>query len=150
MAYTEGSVQRAWELERNVVKQTRKLKTINDVSLSFVKDPLTKDVLIKDNTGAIVQGIKFLMKTQPFEIPFQPDFYCDIQAFLFEQINEITAESIKTTIEDSIEANVSDVINLRQVIVEPRESENGYSITIIVSPIKEKETITITEFLEVE
>ena len=63
MAYTEGSVQRAWELERNVVKQTRKLKTINDISLSFAKNPLTNDVLIKDNTGAIVQGIKFLMKT---------------------------------------------------------------------------------------
>ena len=90
------------------------------------------------------------MKTQPFEIPFQTEFYCDIQSFLFEQINEITAESIKTTIEDSITANVSDVVDLRKVIVEPRESENGYSITIIVSPIKEKETITITEFLEVE
>tara|TARA_B100000424_G_C22943742_1_gene502185 strand:- start:57 stop:509 length:453 start_codon:yes stop_codon:yes gene_type:complete len=150
MAYTEGSVQRAWELERNIVKQTRKLKTINDISLSFAKNPLTNDVLIKDNTGAIVQGIKFLLKTQPFEIPFQPEFYCDIQSFLFEQINEITAESIKTTIEDSITANVSDVVDLRKVIVEPRESENGYSITIIVSPIKEKETITITEFLEVE
>ena len=150
MAYTEGSVQRAWELERNVVKQTRKLKTIKDVSLSFSKDPLTKDVLIKDNTGAIVQGIKFLLKTQPFEIPFQPDFYCDIQAFLFEQINDITAESIKSTIEDSINANAGDIVELRQVKVEPRENENGYSITIIVSPIKEKQTITITEFLEVE
>ena len=28
MAYTEGSIQRAWELERNIVKATRKLKTI--------------------------------------------------------------------------------------------------------------------------
>ena len=150
MAYTEGSVQRAWELERNIVKATRKLKTINDVSLSFSKNPLTNDVLIKDNTEAIVQGIKFLLKTQPFEIPFQPDFYCDIQAFLFEQINEITAQAIKTTISDAIKSQASDFVDLREVNVVPRESENGYSITIIVSPIKEKETITITEFLEVE
>jgi phage baseplate assembly protein W len=150
MAYTEGSIQRAWELERNVVKQTRKLKSINDVSLSFAKNPLTNDIVIKDNTGTIVQGIKFLLKTQPFEIPFQPDFYCNIQAYLFEQINEVTAESIKSTINDAINSQASDFVDLKQINVVPRANENGYSITIIVSPKKEKKTITITEFLEVE
>lgn len=150
MAYTEGSIQRAWELERNVSKLTRGLKTVKDVGFSFAKDPLTKDVIIKDNTDSIVQGIKFLLKTQPFEIPFQPDFYCDIQAFLFEQINDITAQSIKSVITDAINENASNIVELKNVIVVPKEEQNGYSITIVVTPIKDRITITITEFLTVE
>ena len=150
MAYTEGTVQRDWAWERALKKSQEYERVIKDVSYSFAANPLTKDVLIKDNNESIVQGIKFLLKTRFFEVPFKPEFYCDIQSFLFEHINEITAEAIKTAINDAIDTNASDVVEIREINVIPRENENGYEIIIIVSPINQLNTITITEFLEIE
>ena len=65
-------------------------------------------------------------------------------------VNEITAQAIRNTITDAIKENGSGIVELQNVICIPRPDQNGYSVQIIVKPVKEPITITITEFLEIE
>jgi len=149
MAYTFSSTERDFNLEKALRAGAYKV-TINDVSLSFAKDPVTGDVLIKDKIEAISQGIKHLLKTRRYEVPFNSQFYCDIGHHLFEMVNDITAQAIRNTITDAIKENGSGIVELQNVICIPRPDQNGYSVQITVKPVKEPITITITEFLEIE
>ena len=149
MAYTFASEERDFNLEQALRSGAYNV-TINDVSLSFAKHPVTGDVLMKDKIEAITQGIKHLLKTRRYEVPFNSQFYCDIGHHLFEMVNEITAQAIRNTITDAIKENGSGIVELQNVICIPRPDQNGYSVQIIVKPVKEPITITITEFLEIE
>jgi len=153
MAYRESSLQRDWDLEVKEEAVTRRLTNIlRDVSLSFAQAPGlgNTDVVLKDTEGTIVQGVKLLLKTKPGEIPFQPQFFTDLQSFLFEHVNEVTAQGMKKVIEDSITENCSDFLDLKNVDIVPDADNNRYSITIFVSEKQSREVIQITEFLEIE
>jgi len=150
MAYTHGNLERDWLFEKDIQTQINKSETISDVSLTFAKHPLTGDVIIKNKTESIAQGIKHLLKTRRYEVPFNAQFYCDIGHHLFEMVNDITAQAIKNTITDAIKENGSGIVDLQNVMCIPRPDQNGYSVQIIVKPVKEPITITITEFLEIE
>ena len=149
MAYTFSSTERDFNLEKALRSGAYNV-TINDVSLSFAKDPVTGDVLIKDKIEAISQGIKHLLKTRQYEVPFNETFYCDVERHLFEMVNSVTAQAIKTTITDAIKENGDGIVELQGIECIPRPDQNGYSVQITVTPVKEPITITITEFLEVE
>ena len=153
MAYRESSLQRDWDLEVKEEAVTRRLTNdLRDLSLSFASTPGlgNTDVVIKDTKGTIVQGVKLLLKTKPGEIPFQPQFFTDLQSFLFEHVNEVTAQGMKKVIEDSITENCSDFLDLKNVDIVPDADNNRYSITIFVSEKQSREVIQITEFLEIE
>ena len=153
MAYRESSLQRDWDLEVKEEAVTRRLTNIlKDVSLSFAQAPGlgNTDVVLKDTRGTIVQGVKLLLKTKPGEIPFQPQFFTDLQSFLFEHVNEVTEKKKKKVIEDSIKENCSDFLDLKNVDIVPDADNNRYSITIFVSEKQSREVIQITEFLEIE
>ena len=82
---------------------------------------------------------------------FQPYiFYCDLESFLFEFVNDISAQGMKKIIEDSIKRSLSDVVTFKGVEIQPRPDENGYRITIFVSQIGKSETIVITDFLQIQ
>ena len=151
MAYTFSSTERDFNLEKALRSYEFGYKVeINDVSLSFAKHPVTGDVLMKDKIEAITQGIKHLLKTRRYEVPFNETFYCDIERHLFEMVNSVTAQAIKTTITDAIKENGDGIVELQGIECIPRPDQNGYSVQITVTPVKEPITITITEFLEVE
>jgi len=148
--------------------RTEKLGLL-DVSLSFALDPthsqedldkyfdndennqfVKHDLLIKSNDDVVVQGVKFLLRTRRHEALFDPDFYCDLESFLFEFVNDISAQGMKKIIEDSIKRSLSDVVTFKGVEINPRPDENGYRITIFVSQIGRSETIVITDFLQIQ
>ena len=152
MAYRESSLQRDWDLEVKEEAVTRRLTNdLRDLSLSFASAPGlgNTDVVIKNTEGTIVQGVKLLLKTKPGEIPFQPQFFTDLQSFLFEHVNEVTAQGMKKVIEDSITENCSDFLDLKNVDIVPDADNNRYSITIFVSEKQSREVIQITEFLNI-
>tara|TARA_B100001939_G_scaffold347728_1_gene370323 strand:+ start:3380 stop:3931 length:552 start_codon:yes stop_codon:yes gene_type:complete len=148
--------------------RTEKLGLL-DVSLSFALDPthsqedldkyfdndennqfIKHDLLIKSDDDVVVQGVKFLLRTRRHEALFDPDFYCDLESFLFEFVNDISAQGMKKIIEDSIKRSLSDVVTFKGVEIQPRPDENGYRITIFVSQIGKSETIVITDFLQIQ
>ena len=73
-----------------------------DLSMSFLANPLSKDLIALKNTNAIARSIKNIVFTLPGEKWFNEDFGSRITASLFENINDVTASIIVDEIEESI------------------------------------------------
>ena len=71
------------------------VRDFKDLDLNFTIHPVKKD--INKNTGpmAVVNSIKNLILTNYYEKPFQPEFGSSVRGLLFENLDSITATTIK-------------------------------------------------------
>ena len=74
-----------------------------DISATFQINPLNNDLIAIRNANAISRSIRNLVFTVPGEKPFQPDIGSNVSRLLFETLDELTANSIKSEIENTIE-----------------------------------------------
>ena len=82
---------------------TRRLsKGFLDVSASFQVNPINNDVIVTRNENAIARAIRNLIFTIPGEKPFQPLVGSNITNLLFENLDRLTATSIRSEIEATI------------------------------------------------
>jgi phage baseplate assembly protein W len=70
-------------------------KEFKDVSLAFTPHPLTKDLTIVRNERAINNAVKNLVMFHFGEVPFQQDIGSDVRNYMFEVIDQATADFIE-------------------------------------------------------
>ena len=80
-------------------------KEFKDVSLAFTPHPITADLTIVRNERAITNSIKNLIMYHFGEVPFQHDVGSNVRAYMFEVVDEATADFIEQEIERVIEDN---------------------------------------------
>ena len=73
--------------------------------MSFQVNPLTDDLIAIKNQTAISRSIRNLVLTTPGERFFNNDVGSRVNDLLFESIDDITASSIKSEIENTINNN---------------------------------------------
>ena len=73
-----------------------------DVSMTFQKHPLTSDIIALKNESGIARSVRNIVFTVPGEKPFDEDFGSQISQALFENINDISANIIKSEIKSSL------------------------------------------------
>ena len=101
-----------------------------DISATFKSNPLTNDVVDLKNASAIARSVRNIVMTVPGEKFFDPDFGSRISQSLFENIDNITALTIRDEIDNSIR-NYEPRVDLNEVIVDPDFDNNGFNITVI-------------------
>ena len=101
-----------------------------DVSMTFQKHPLTSDIIALKNESAIARSVRNIVFTVPGEKPFNEDFGSQISQALFENINDISANIIKSEIKSSL-LRYEPRVNVREVKVEPNFDQNEFNATII-------------------
>jgi phage baseplate assembly protein W len=104
-------------------------KSFKDISLSLQVSPLTFDVLALKNETAIARSVRNLVLTLPGERFFNPDVGSDISQSLFENIDAISASTIKSQIESTIRS-YEPRVSLTKVLVEPNFDNNEFNVTI--------------------
>ena len=80
-----------------------------DLSMSFRSNPLNDDLIGLKNESAIARSIKNLVFMRKGEKFFDPDFGSELSASLFENIDDVTALTIKNDIEYMIKMHESRV-----------------------------------------
>lgn len=70
-------------------------KEFKDVSLAFNAHPITKDLTIIRNERAINNAVKNLVMYHFGEVPFQHDIGSDVRNYMFEVIDQATADFIE-------------------------------------------------------
>ena len=80
-----------------------------DLSMSFKSNPLNDDLIGLKNESAIARSIKNLVFMRKGEKFFDPDFGSELSASLFENIDDVTALTIKNDIEYMIKMHESRV-----------------------------------------
>lgn len=92
-----------------------KKSLFSDLDSSFKRNVFTSDLYVKKDIDAVKASIINIVLTGNFERPFQPRFGGNIKAFLFENIDINTIDSIRDVIIDVINiyeprAKVLDVV----------------------------------------
>ena len=104
-------------------------RNFKDVSMSFKINPLNNDLVALKNTTAISRSVRNIIFTTPGEKFFEPTFGSRVSQMLFENMDDITAISIRDEIKNSI--NIFEPrVQLTGVRVNPDFDSNQYNAVI--------------------
>ena len=104
-------------------------KAFKVISASFKVNPLTTDIIAIKNETAIARSIRNLVHTQKGEKFFRPNLGSDVTALLFENVDTLTASSIKTEIELLIK-NYEPRVSLNFVSIIPNYDSGEFEAII--------------------
>jgi phage baseplate assembly protein W len=132
----------------------------SDFLNSFAKTPVGNQLGRVTNEKSVNQSLRNLIKTNLGERFFQPIVGSDVNASLFENVNNILLNDIEENIKLTIQNN-EPRINLLEVSVQSSEisddgardfggfliQNNSISVTIVYNIINNSEEITLTTIL---
>ena len=104
-------------------------RNFKDVSMSFKINPLNNDLVALKNTTAISRSVRNIIFTTPGEKFFEPTFGSRVSQMLFENMDDITAISIRDEIKNSIDI-FEPRVQLTGVKVNPDFDSNQYNAVI--------------------
>ena len=97
--------------------------------MSFKVNPLTDDLIAIKNQTAIARSLRNLVLTAPGERFFNEELGSRVNRLLFENLDDITASSIKDEIENTIK-NFEPRVKLNEVIVKANPDDNQFDVQI--------------------
>ena len=104
-------------------------KGFKDISATFQISPINSDLISLKNANAIARSVRNLVFTQPGDKPFQPTVGSRVSELLFENFDKLTATSIRSEIENTIN-EYEPRVKLNEVIVEPDFDSYEFNVTI--------------------
>ena len=104
-------------------------KGFKDLSASFQTNPLSNDLIALKNESAIARSVRNLVLTAQGERPFQPVLGTGISRLLFENMDKLTASSIRSEIRTTIE-NYEPRVEINEIIVEADFERNAFDVTL--------------------
>ena len=105
-----------------------------DISMSFKVNPISNDIIGVKNNTAIARSIRNLVLTTPGERFFNENLGSRVSEVLFDNMDEISASSIRDEIEETI-IRYEPRVNLKNVKVKPNYDNHEFDITIIYDVI---------------
>ena len=105
-------------------------RTYKDVAFNMFQNPMNRDLGKKNGSPAIKQAIVALVKTSNYERPYQPHIGSRIKRLLFEQMDLVTEELLKSEIKSALVINESRM-PVQEVQVTPQYEHNRYVVRII-------------------
>ena len=100
-----------------------------DLSASFQTNPLSNDLIALKNESAIARSVRNLVLTGRGERPFQPILGTGVSRLLFENMDKLTASSIRSEIRTTIE-NYEPRVEINEILVEPDFEGNAFHVTL--------------------
>ena len=100
-----------------------------DISASFQTNPLSNDLIQLKNESAIARSVRNLVLTGQGERPFQPVLGTGVSRLLFENMDKLTASSIRSEIRTTIE-NYEPRVEINEILVEPDFERNAFHVTL--------------------
>ncbi len=104
-------------------------KGFKDISMSFEVNPINSDLIgVKDDT-AIARSVRNLVLTVTGERFFNEDLGSKVSEILFDNVDDISAASIRTEIEETISL-YEPRVELDEVRVNPNYDNNEFNVAI--------------------
>ena len=97
--------------------------------MSFQVNPLTDDLIVIKNATAIARSLRNLVLTTPGERFFNENLGSQVGNLLFENVDDVTAMSVRTEIINVIE-NYEPRVKLINVSVFPNTEEYNIDVTL--------------------
>ncbi len=100
-----------------------------DLSMSFQSNPLNRDLIGLKNENAIARSIRNIVFTVPGEKFFNEDFGSEISQSLFENVDDLSAITIRDQIRQSIN-NYEPRVDLIDVEIFPNFDNNSFDVIV--------------------
>lgn len=129
-------------------QQKSRQNDYSDLDLDFLKNPTTKDVVIKRGEDAIKRSIRNLILTNFYDRPFRPSIGSNVQKLLFD---ELADPLVKNLLESAIDETIYKFeprVNLQFVEVIPDLDANGLTVRLQYTILNREEPVTTSLFLE--
>jgi len=104
-------------------------KLYSDIDFNFTRTPGKNDIALSYDEIAVIRSVRYLLLTKNYERPFQPNIGSRIDQLLFESIDFLTAQDLKSEIETTLN-NHEPRVRLIQVTVDEQPDNNSYSVGI--------------------
>ena len=104
-------------------------KTFKDISMSFKVNPLNDDLIAIKNQTAIARSLRNLVLTAPGERFFNENLGSNVNNLLFENMDDVTASSIKDEIQNTIN-NYEPRVKLLRTQVSPNYETLEFDVVI--------------------
>ena len=101
-----------------------------DVSATFKVNPINFDIIAVRNENAIARSIRNLVLTAPGDVPFNPELGSRVNELLFENLDNLTASSIASEIENTT-TTYEPRVNLEEVVVTANFENNSFDVRIL-------------------
>ena len=105
-------------------------RSFKDISMSFKVNPLNDDLIAIKNQTAIARSLRNLVLTAPGERFFNNNLGSRVNELLFENMDDLTAASIKSEIENTIK-NYEPRVKLLKTTVSP--NPDSYEFDVIIT-----------------
>ena len=122
-------------------------ETYKDLDFTFKQNPNTNDVAIKKNNAAVIQSCLNILRTNNGERPFNYDFGANLRSYLFENMNQITAANMSTSINVALK-NYEPRIEVLNTNIQARADDNEVYITVTGRVKSTNEIIDISTTIE--
>ena len=100
-----------------------------DLSLSFAKNKVTEDLLVKKEDAAVKQAVLNILLTNKGERVYDAQYGSDVRTYLFEPLDFGTAGSIKDEIVRTLKT-YEPRVSIQECIVEPNFDSNGFEVRL--------------------
>ena len=111
-------------------KKTAYNRTYKDVAFNMFQNPMNRDLGKKNGSPAIKQAIIALIKTSNYERPYQPHIGSRIKRLLFEQMDLVTEELLRSEVRAVLMRNEPRA-TIQDVKVTPQYEHNRYVVRIV-------------------
>jgi|TARA_B110001454_G_scaffold112359_1_gene105444 phage baseplate assembly protein W len=127
--------------------QIARQETYKDLDFTFKQNPNTNDVGIKKDNASISQSVLNILRTNHGERPFNYNFGANLRSYLFENMSNITAANMSTSINTAL-ANWEPRIEVLNTNIQAKGDENDVRITVTGRVISTNEVIDIATTIE--
>ena len=127
--------------------QIARQATYKDLDFTFKQNPNTNDVGIKKDNSSISQSVLNILRTNHGERPFNYNFGANLIIYLFENISNITAANMSTSINVALQ-NYEPRIEVMNTNIQARADQNQVNITITGRVLSSNEILDITTTIE--
>ena len=122
-------------------------ETYRDLDFSFKQNPNTNDVGIKKDNASVSQSVLNILRTNHGERPFNFYLGANLRAYLFENMTNITAANMATSINTAL-ANYEPRIEVLNTNIQAIADANEVNITVTGRVKSSNEIIDITTTIE--
>ena len=117
-----------------------------DLSLNMRPHPNSGDLSTVSNENSITQSLKTLMFYNYYDVPFQPKLGSNIRAKLFDLIDDITTDFIKSDITLLIE-NYEPRVEVIDIVATTTKDNHGINVTLKYRARTSTDEIVVNYFL---
>ena len=121
--------------------------TYKDLDFSFKQNPNTNDVGIKKDNLSISQSVLNILRTNNGERPFNYGFGANLRQYLFENMTNITAANMATSINVALR-NFEPRIEVLNTNIQAKHDQNEVNITVTGRVLSSNEILDVSASIE--